>query len=153
MSAITELAMGAAVGGGLQMVSEAFKLGGGLVSSLRDAAISNNEQARANAKLLIESRNAAAARSSSFLRATLGITAFVAAFLLPFVAGWVDMPTSLITEGSGFSLFWGFIKIGGKMVVTEAQGFVMGPEFWSTVRLIGGAAFGIGAVGTGRRIF
>ena len=36
---------------------------------------------------------------------------------------------------------------------TQAQGFVQGPEFWSTVRMVAGFVFGVKAVSTGARLF
>jgi len=152
MSALTEMAIAAGAGGGLQIISEVFKIGGGLVASLRDAAISNNEQYRANVEAHREARDAAARRSASWLRATLGIMVFFSAFYLTFAAGLLEMPTSLVTEKEGFSMLWGLIGGGSKVIVTEAQGFVQGPEFWPTVRVIAAFVFGVGAVSTGRRL-
>ncbi|MDP0496714.1 MAG: hypothetical protein Q7Q73_10955 [Verrucomicrobiota bacterium JB024] len=48
---------------------------------------------------------------------------------------------------------WGLITLGGGKIVTQAQGFVQGPEFWSTVRMVAGFVFGVKAVSTGTRLF
>lgn len=50
-------------------------------------------------------------------------------------------------------MLWGRIEFGGGKVVTHAQGFVHGPEFWPTVRMVAGFVFGIKAVSTGSRLF
>ena len=87
------------------------------------------------------------------LTATLAIIVIVAAFLLPFVAGWMKMPTEIVSDEAPFSMLWGLITFGGGKVVTHAQGFVHGPEFWPTVRMVAGFVFGIKAVSTGSRLF
>lgn len=152
---ITEMAASAVAGGVFQSISEVFKLGQGLVVSLRDTAIANSEQARLNAELNNRNANDAAKRgkSAGWLTATLAIIVIVAAFLLPFAAGWMKMPTEIVSDEEPFSMLWGLITFGGGKVVTHAQGFVHGPEFWPTVRMVAGFVFGIKAVSTGSRLF
>jgi hypothetical protein len=150
---ITEMAASAVAGGLFQGVSEIFKLGQGFITTLRDVAISNNEQARKNAELDNKNANAAAKRTQPWLTATLAIIVIVAAFLLPFIAGWMDMPTQIVSDEEPFSMLWGLITFGGGKIVTQAQGFVQGPEFWSTVRMVAGFVFGVKAVSTGSRLF
>ena len=149
--AATELLTGALAGGGFQVVSETFKMGGSLVDSLRQAAVARNEEARKNAKSEQEAQDAAAKRNPAWIRAVLALIVFTSAFLLPFWAGFKGVPTSIVTEGEGWSMLWGLWRGGAKVIVTEVQGFSQGPEFWSTVRYITGAIFGVGAVATGRR--
>lgn len=149
---MNEIIYGALAGGGFQVVSEVFKIGGSMISALRDSQIANNEQARLNIEAMTKERNAAASRGSSGLRWVLAVIVFVSAFLLSFVAGYLEMPTSIVTDKEPFSFLFGLIEFGSKQVVTTAQGFVMGPEFWSTVRTITGFVFGVGAVSTGRRV-
>jgi len=151
--AVAEVAVGAAAGGTFQMISEVVKLGQSSLLTIRDLAVSQNEQARKNLEAVTKERNAAAKRSSAWLRGTLAIIAFVAAFIFPFITGIIEVPTSIVQEGQGGGLLWGLIEFGGKMKVTEAHGFVMGPEFWSTIRVIAGFVFGVGGVATGRRFF
>lgn len=150
---ITEMAASAIAGGLFQGVSEIFKLGQGFLVTLRDVAVSNNEQARLNAELNNRNANDAAKRTQPWLTATLAIIVIVAAFLLPFVAGWMKMPTEIVSDEAPFSMLWGLIEFGGGKVVTHAQGFVHGPEFWPTVRMVAGFVFGIKAVSTGARLF
>jgi hypothetical protein len=152
-TAITELAVGALAGGGFQAVSEAAKLVQGGMLTIRDISVSRNEQARENLLAVTAERNAAAGRSSPKLRFVLAVTCFLSAFILPFVAGLIEMPTSLVQDGKPISVLWGLMSWGGKAVVTEAYGFVMGPEFWSTIRVVTGFVFGVGGVSTGRRYF
>ena len=150
-AALTELLAGTLAGGGLQVVSEVFKLGGGLVASLRDAAVSNNEQYRANVEAHTAARTAAAKGNPTWLRAALALIVFTSAFILTFYAGWLEMPTSLVSEGMQTSVLWGLFKSVSDPVVTTATGCVQGPDFWSTVRVVAGAIFGVGAVSTGKR--
>lgn len=84
---ITEMAASAIAGGLFQGISEIFKLGQGFLVTLRNAAISNNEQARLNAELNNRNANDAAKCTQSRLTATLVIIVIVATFLLPFIAG------------------------------------------------------------------
>lgn len=152
MNPVLEIAAGALAGGGLQVVSEVFKMGGSLISGLRDSAIANNEQYRLNTEARQASMDAAAKRSPSWLRGTLGVIVFVSAFVFPFYAGWLDVPTSIVSNKEPWFNLFGIIKAGGGVVVTEAKGFVQGEYFGSTVRAVAGAVFGVGAVSTGRRI-
>ena len=87
------MAASAVTGGLFQAVSEVFKLDQGFITTLRDVAISNNEQARKNAELNNQNANDAAKRTQPWLAATLAIIVIVAASLLPFIAGWMEMPT------------------------------------------------------------
>ena len=151
--AVTEIAVGAALGGSLQVASEVFKMGGSLIASLRDVAISNNKQARANVAATTKAQNAAAKRSPVWLRAVLAIIVFVPAFLLPFYAGWLEIPTAIVENKEPWLNLFGVVKFGGGLVVTEATGFVQSPYFGQTVRVVGSAIFAVGAVSTGRRIF
>src|SRR5690606_28036664 len=114
---ITEMAASAIAGGLFQGVSEIFKLGQGFIATLRDVAISNNEQARLNAELNNHNANDAAKRTQPWLTATLAIIVIVAAFLLPFVAGWMEMPTEIVSDEAPFSMLWGLITFGGGKVV------------------------------------
>lgn len=58
-----------------------------------------------------------------------------------------------LSERAPFSMLWGLIEFGGGKVVTNAQGFVHGPEFWPTVRMVAGFVFGIKAMSTGSWLF
>ena len=151
--AITEVAVGAIAGGAFQTFSEVFKLAQSGLLTIRDLAVSNSQEQRETLKEINKNRNDAAKRSSAWLRATLAIIVFVAAFIFPFITGIIEVPTAIVQEVEKNSLLWGLLKIGGGMKVTEASGFVMGPEFWSTVRVICGFVFGVGGVATGRRFF
>jgi hypothetical protein len=154
MSPIAEIALGAAAGGGLQLISEVSKLVGGMIATQRDMALAASTSRRADMEAADRARNHAAGRSAPWLRAALGLLIIVAAFWLSFAAGLLDMPTSIVTESESTSLLWGLIDFGNSGVdVVEAQGFVMGPDFWSSVRAVVGFVFGVGAVSTGRRIF
>lgn len=150
---LTEIAVGAGIGGALQLISEVFKMGGGLIGSLRDVAMANNEQARLNAEATTKAQNAAAKRSPVWLRATLAIIVFFPAFMLPFYVGWLEMPTSIVQDKEPWFNLFGVLKFGGGLVITEAQGFVQAPYFGQTVRVVGSAIFAVGAVSTGRRLF
>jgi basic membrane lipoprotein Med (substrate-binding protein (PBP1-ABC) superfamily) len=72
---------------------------------------------------------------------------------LAFMAGWMDMPTQIVSDEEPFSMLWGLITFGGGKLVTQAQGFVQGPEFWSTVRMVAGFVFGVKSVSNGARLF
>lgn len=158
-SAITQVALAAATGGAFQIVSEVFKIGQGLISSLRDAAIANNEQMRANTEQANAHANDAAARGkgAGWLTSVIALIVFVSAFILTFIygvlGGWVDLPTSIVTEQPSWSILWGLFDSGSSVEVTEVKGWVHGPEFWPTVRMAGAFIFGVKAVSTGRRFF
>lgn len=63
------------------------------------------------------------------------------------------MPIEMVSDEQPFSMLWGLVEFGGSKVVTHAQGFVHGPGFWPTVRMVAGFVFGIKAVSTGSRLF
>ncbi|MBC2595866.1 hypothetical protein H5P28_16500 [Ruficoccus amylovorans] len=55
--------------------------------------------------------NDAAKRTQPWLTATLAIIVIVAAFLLPFIASWMDMPTQIVSDEEPFSMFWGVDRL------------------------------------------
>jgi len=148
---VTEMAVAGGIGGAFQFASELLKMGHSVTDIFKGMAVANNEQYRENQKLRNASANDAAKRSPAWLRAILAIIVFVAAFVLIFVNGWTGTLTSIVTYMDPW-LNLGIFKLGGGAKVTEANGFVMTPEFWQTVRVVAFFFFGVGAVRTGKKI-
>jgi hypothetical protein len=143
---------GAGIGAVAQGLSEVLKLGHGVVDMFKGVLQANNEAYRQNVAAEQAAFDAAAKRGTPWLRGTLAIIAFVAAFGLSYVNGWVGTGTSVLTDREPWLNLFGLLKFGGGMKVVEAQGFVLPPEFWQTITIITGAIFGIMGVRTGKTL-
>ena len=139
--------MGAAAGGTLQLISEAISYINRVSAQQHAQIMASSEEGRK----WLEAENAAADAAAERSRKTGWITNFVivvvvtAAFVLSWINGLpaVDVVTSIVTEQEGFSLLWGLISFGPDMVVTEAKGWVQGPQFWPAVEAVLGFTVGI----------
>ncbi len=158
MEPVTTLAAGAAAGGLFQIISEGFTLVSQFSAQQHKQLLASSEEGRK--WLEAESAEAELAakrgRTAGWLTASIALIVIISAFILSFVTGLIDataldMPTSIVSEGEGFSLLWGLIDTGPELVVTEAKGWVQGPEFWPTVNAIAGFLFGIKGVKTVKR--
>lgn len=90
--------------------------------------------------------DAAAKRSSPWLRKFAAITVLMVAFVGLFIVAFFDsIPVSIVYEKAQKSLLWGFIKWGGGLEALTAQGFVIADWFKFSVISIVMFLFGTGA--------
>lgn len=150
--AIINMGVGALGGGILQYFSEGMKVTQMLAQNAIDTMKANNQTYRQNIAEESKTADAAGKRSTPWLRATLAITVFLVAFVGLWINGFVEIPTSLITEKEPWLNLFGILRFGSIHEVTTASGFVMPPYFAATVQAITGFVFGVMAVRTGKRI-
>ena len=95
--------------------------------------------------------DAAAKRSSPWLRKFAGITVLLVAFVGTFVvAFYPNIPVSVVYNSNIKELLWGLFRWGGEPRVLEAQGFVMQEWFRTSVVSIVMFLFGTGAAKVSR---
>lgn len=150
MDSILNIAAGAAAGGVLQIISEGFSFVSQISSQQHKQLMASSEEGRK----ILEAENAAAndaakrGRNAGWLTSAVVLIIVIAAFLLSWVGAlpWPNMPTSIVSEQEGWSILWGLISSGPELVVTEAKGWVQGPQFWPAVEAVIGFVLGIKGV-------
>ena len=154
--AIAEVGVGVLAGGSLQFVSEGMKVVNQLVSGLSAAAIAKDETRMKLADAESKLQDAAAKRLPWKITSAVVLIVIITIYLLPYIVGYLeaildtDITTTLVSEKEPWLNIFGWIKLGGGLVLQEASGIVQIPEVRSIANLTGGMVLGGKFLSTGR---
>ena len=150
--AVTEILVGMGAAGLAQGVSEILKLGHGILDITKGLISAQNAEYRANLAEESKTADAAAKRFPFWMSGTIAITIIMSAFVLVHINGWLDITTSIVSYIKPW-LNLGILRFGGGAKVVEAQGVVIFPEFWESVRFVIGSVLGLVGLRTGKKLW
>jgi hypothetical protein len=135
---LLDAAAGFAAGGVGQIVSNFFKTINTSVNGLSQAAIQNRaaerEEARKDTQQFADNyaatQEAARNRFPGWLTGTVFILIVLSAFWGIYLAGFFNMPTSIVEEKEPWLNLFGILKVGGGWAVHAVEGLAI-PDYFS----------------------